>query len=125
MDDKLITHITGNVGQDPKDFETSKGDNTKFSVAVTMRYGEDPITRWVNVTVWDEDLRRQVHAEIEKGSKVAIEGKLRTDREYKGEKQYDLSATRVGIVKWFVREKKEWKPAAKQESSSDESGMGW
>lgn len=123
MDENLITHITGNVGQDPKDFETSKGDNTKFSVAVTMRYGEDPITRWVNVTVWNEDLRRQVKAEVHKGTKIAIEGKLRTDREYKGEKQYDLSATRIGLVKWFTREKRESAPA--QSSSSSSESLGW
>ena len=119
-----LTQLNGNVGQDPKTFETSKGEVVKFSLAVTMKYGqgEEGLTRWVNVSVFNDDLRPQVLAEISKGTKVAVEGKLRTDREYKGEKQYDLIASRVGLVKWFTRSKSQ--PQQSQQQSSD-SGLGW
>lgn len=114
----ILTHITGNVGSDPREFETSKGPVLKFSVAVTLKYGsgDDGLTRWVNVAVFNEDLQRQVKKEIGKGTKVAVEGRLKTDREYKGQKQYDLTASRVGLVKWFTRSKSE------EQKSSD---LGW
>lgn len=129
-DKDLITHITGNVGQDPKVLETKVGEVTKFSVAVTMKYGENPITRWVQVAVFNADLQEQVRLEIEKGTKVAVEGRLSADREYKGEKQYDMVATRIGLVSWFTRSKSDFKAKPKvrdeeSDSGSSDSGLGW
>jgi single-stranded DNA-binding protein len=120
--DKL-THITGNVGDDPKTFDTSKGKVVKISIAVTMRYGEDGETRWVNGAIWDESLQEFALKEISKGTPVAAEGYLRTDREYNGKQQFDLNIRRIGLVKWAKRNGSSKRQQTEQPASSEE--LGW
>jgi single-stranded DNA-binding protein len=125
--DNILTHITGNVGSDPETYETRKGPVVKFSVAVTLRYGQgdEGLTRWVNVAVFNEDLQAQTLKEISKGTKVAVEGKLKADREYKGVKQYDLTASRIGLVQWFTRTKTASGSQGGKGGSEDSAGLGW
>lgn len=121
-----LTHIVGNAGSDPQTFETSKGDVLKISVAVTMKYGdEDGETRWVNVSVWNEDLQEFAKEEISKGTRVVAVGFLRTDREYKGVKQFDLTATELGFATMAKRSKGGSKPKAKQAEPAESEELGW
>lgn len=79
--------IIGNVGNDPefKDFGTSKVAN--FTVATTERAfttksGQEAPerTEWHRVVVWG-GLARVVEGYVKKGTRVYVEGKMRT-REY-------------------------------------------
>lgn len=100
-----ISRITGNVGGDPKEFDTSSQKAPKvvrFSVAVVTKYGEDQEMTWFQVAVFNEDLRRQALEQIKKGSKVAIEGEISTNT-YKDEEQMQIIAVRIGLVSWFTR----------------------
>ena len=140
-DKGLLQQITGNVGKDPETQESKVGDIVKFSVAVTLRYGEDPITRWVQVALFDErrqddrdgelsPLQRRVLKGVEKGSKVAVEGTI-TSKEKDGKTYYDMIAKRVGIVEWFKRDdngsfgKASSKKKAADEDEDEEEGIGW
>jgi single stranded DNA-binding protein len=114
---KSVQQIIGNVGGDPEDGETKVGDVTRFSVAVTKAYpdaGEDNgVTRWVQVAVFKESIREQVHAKISKGTRVAVEGTI-TESSYQGKKQYGMKASRVGLVDWFLPSAEDKKKAEKQ-----------
>jgi single-stranded DNA-binding protein len=124
-DSKILAHISGNVGTDPQTYETKVGPVTKFSVAVTLKYGQgdEGLTRWVQVAVFNEDLQAQVLKEISKGTKVAIEGVMKSDRVYNGEKQYDMTASRIGLVNWFTRSGGGQAAKPKVETTEDE--IGW
>lgn len=101
--DTKITHLTGNVGSDPEERDANGDKVVKFSLGVTLRYGEDKETRWVNCSVWQEDLREFTKREISKGSAIAVEGTLRTDRVYNEKQQFDLRVIRIGLVQWAKR----------------------
>jgi hypothetical protein len=81
------------------------------------------------VTLWEDtqaDLIQFVKEEVSVGTPLAVEGYLRSDREYNGKKQYDMRAVRVGIVTWAKRAKGgQSKPKAKQAEESDDEGMDW
>lgn len=78
--------ITGRVGRDPQMRYTPSGKAvTNFSVAVnrTSRTPEGEMreeTQWFNIEAWDR-LGETCNEYLKKGSKVYIEGRLRT-REY-------------------------------------------
>lgn len=97
-----LSHITGNVGQDPRRKDTSKGPVVTFTVGETLSYGEGGKTRWWDVTVWKEDLHPAVMAEVYRGAKVTVEGNARTEN-YNGKDQYRMSAFRVGLVTWLQK----------------------
>lgn len=98
-----VSQVVGGVGFDPETRETSAGDVMNFSVAQTKNYGEDKdATRWWRVAVWNEDLQREVKANVSKGVQVVVEGKV-TKEDYKGTTQYNITAYRVGLADWFVR----------------------
>lgn len=137
-DKKLLQQITGNLGKDPESIETKVGEVVKFSVAVTLRYGDDPITRWVQVALFDErrqddrdgelsPLQRRVLKGIEKGSKVAVEGTI-TSKEVDGKTYYDMIATRIGIVEWFKRDSNGSSSKSKKsrdEDDDEDEDLGW
>lgn len=111
--DQLLDSITGNAGGDPKVYDTKIGPKVGFSVAVTKKYGEDPITRWVQLAVFDErrqddrdgDLspwQERVKDTFKKGSKVAAEGII-TAKKVDGKTVYDMIVKRIGLVDWVQR----------------------
>lgn len=129
--DQLLTHITGNLGKDPETADTKVGTIVRMSVAVTMKYGKDDgITRWVQVALFDErrkddqddelsPLQRQAMKKLEKGSKVAVEGVMKV-RKVDGKTYYDLSAKRIGVVDWFLRENGGNQASSRSSSSDDD-----
>lgn len=125
--DKKITHITGNVGSDPESYDSGDTKVTKVSVGVTMSYGDEKETRWVNCSIWHDsqpDLVQWVKENVSTGTPLGVEGYLRTDREYKGKQQFDMKVVRIGIVQWAKRAKREER-AAKAEEPSSSPELDW
>lgn len=124
-----IQQAGGNVGGDPEDFESKAGPGTRFSLARPLGYGEDaPPPRWISVAVWNEELREQVHAKIKKGSRVYVEGTI-TQEEWNGKTQYKMNASRVGLIEFFQKTRKqEYTPkpkAEKAEVEGDGEELDW
>lgn len=92
--------LIGNLGKDP-DIKTLQNDNkvANFSIAIYETYkdksGEKQTsTEWVNCVVWGK-LASVVEKYLKKGSKVYIEGKLKTDSyEKDGQTRY---STKVNV----------------------------
>jgi single-strand DNA-binding protein len=71
--------LAGNLGRDPEMRYMQDGTAvTNFSVAVNDGYGDNKKTIWVRVSVWGK--RAEVANQyLTKGSKILVEGRLRTD----------------------------------------------
>ena len=71
--------IAGNVGRDPEMRYMPDGTAvTNFSVAVSDGWGDKKKTIWFRVSVWGK--RAEIANQyISKGSKILVEGRLRTD----------------------------------------------
>lgn len=75
--------LIGNLGKDPDLRTTPQGNSVcSFPLATTERYkdrnGEwKDITDWHEITLWD-NLAERARKSLRKGSKVFIEGKLKT-----------------------------------------------
>ncbi len=84
--------LTGNLTRDPEKVENSKDmDIAKFSIAVNRR-GKDAGADFFNITAFQQQAKN-VLAYLEKGRKVAVEGRLQLDQwEKDGQKR---SAVRV------------------------------
>lgn len=119
-----LTQIVGRAGGDPRVIDGSKGEFTALSVAVTLSYGEEDDTRWVNVTVNDPGHQKFVNEEISKGTRVVAVGFLKTDREYKGVKQYDLRATEIGFATMAKKGGSSSKSKPKEKNVESEE-LGW
>lgn len=92
MINKVI--ILGNLGQDPEVTTLENGNKVaKFSVATSETYkdkqGEKQTqTEWHNVEIWG-NLATVAENYLKKGSKVYLEGKIKTDTwEKDGETKY-------------------------------------
>ena len=101
MDQFIST--AGVVGRSPEIKPTSKGEVLEFSLAVNSGYEKDSPSIWYDVSVWNEGLQKSVQREISKGSKVAVTGKL-SARENGGRTFLKISAGRVGLIEWLLRE---------------------
>lgn len=117
--------IAGNVGQNPKTFENSKGTVTKFSVATVDGYDKDAKeerTVWVDVTVWDENLQAVVNSSkgIKKGNRVVILGRRSTYTDKNGVERQNMNAQRIGLVDYLRPTKAAEKPAPDEGSE-----LGW
>jgi single-stranded DNA-binding protein len=119
---KRLSHIVGNLGKPAvkKYVDSLEKDVVELSVAVTMSYGDDGETRWVQVAVWNEGLQEAVLG-LAKGAKVAVEGVMKIDS-YEGKPQYKMSASRIGSWKPFERLKTE--ATEKPAKSADDEGEG-
>ena len=122
---KTLGHIIGNLGKDPvkKYVESLEKDVVELSVAVTMSYGDEGLTRWVKVAVWNEGLIDQVMA-LKKGSKVAAEGVIKVDS-YEGKPQYSMNASRIGSWKPFEKSKSDAPVKKAVEADADEEPLTW
>lgn len=106
MSDEALVWLTGNVGRDPELRFTPGGSPVcKFSIAVTMRkkQGDEWInanTSWYQVVAWDQ-LANVAAANIEKGSRVVVKGRLKiTSFEKDGQTKTipEVTADTVSIV---------------------------
>jgi single-strand DNA-binding protein len=92
---KNKVQLIGNLGQDPEVVNLDSGSKlAKFSIATNETYrntkGEKVTdTQWHNVVVWGK-LAEVVENFLQKGSEVAVEGKLihRSYETKEGEKRY-------------------------------------
>ena len=90
MINKVI--LIGNVGSDPDLVQTKNSKVAKFSLATSEKYKDGDewkeVTEWHTVNVWGS-LADVVANHVKKGSKLYIEGKLKTDMvEADGVKKY-------------------------------------
>ncbi len=113
--DKPLVGIVGVVGRDPEIKDTSKGQLTKFSVAVSDGFGEGAKTTWFNVATFNEGLQSWIQSNVYKGAHVAVQGTV-TEKEGYGP---DMLAVRVGLVTWGQRSKLGQAPV--QQSSQDDA----
>lgn len=98
-----IGKIIGNVGAAPTEETTPTGKKVvNFSVADPVGYGrEAPEPNWHKVAVWDDSIREQVMAKINKGDLVAVAGPVET-RDVNGRTYRNMTAWRIGKVQLFV-----------------------
>jgi hypothetical protein len=141
--DNLLVDILGNVGKDDaEEFDTKIGPKVGFSVAVPQKFGEEPITRWVQIAVFDERMRddqdgemspwqQSVLSRIKTGMKVGVKGVL-TKGEYNGKTQYNMIAKQVFLLDPIARDgktgtssKKSTKAAKVEEEDDEEEDLGF
>jgi single-strand DNA-binding protein len=68
--------IDGNVGSDPELRATASGKSVcSFSLASTMKVGNDKHTTWVDVTCWEETAE-MVSERVRKGQRVLATGRM-------------------------------------------------
>ncbi len=89
--------ILGNLGGDPEVKNVNGQDVCKFSVATTDKYMKDgknyEQTEWHKVTIWGK-LASNCARYLKKGSKVYLEGKLKTHKwEKDGVTRYSTEIT--------------------------------
>ena len=118
---------TGNLGKDPEVRYTQAGKAVaSFSVACTERWttnGEKKESvEWVNVVVWDK-LAENCSQYLSKGSKVLVEGKLKT-RSYddkSGVKRYVTEIQAHSVE--FLSTKREGAPVEAEQSGGNSQPM--
>lgn len=78
MVNKVI--LVGNLGKDPEVKYTKTGKAvTTFSMATSFGSGDNVQTEWHNIEAWDK-LAENIGKFMKKGSKMYIEGRLKTDK---------------------------------------------
>lgn len=100
-DDDVIT-VNGNAGGDPE-FRTDKNDNewANVSIGVSKSYAQK-LTTWVRIGTKNPGLVQFIRENIKKGTPVAAEGFMKVEQ-YNGKTQYNLLATRVGVVRYGTK----------------------
>jgi single-strand DNA-binding protein len=68
--------VDGNVGSHPELRHTAGGKAVcSFSLASTMKVGQDKHTTWLEVTCWDE-MAETVMESVSKGKRVLVTGRM-------------------------------------------------
>lgn len=105
---KKLTHLTGNLGADPKVITTDKVDTGKIvklnlGVPVTNGSKDDPgDTFWVDVSIFDGKMQERGLAELHKGDKIAVVGYLGF-REYEGKQYAQMTAQRISHLEFWEK----------------------
>lgn len=93
--------IIGHVGQDPEVRTTANGTEVaSFSVATSERWKDKSTgekkerTEWHRVVVWNEGLIGVIKQYVAKGSKLYVEGQLRT-RKWTDQEGHDRYTTEI------------------------------
>lgn len=116
----------GNLGRDPETRYMADGKAvTNFSIAIAEKYKDKnsgewkEVTEWVNVVLFGR--LAEVAAEyLHKGSKVFVEGKLKTEK-YTDKNGVEKYATKVVCEKMeMLSPKGEGKPAASKPQAQPE-----
>jgi single-strand DNA-binding protein len=93
----LILTLAGNVGRDAEFKTTQTGQEfCSFSVGVSVGYGENKSTQWVDVTKWGKGAEGLSRI-LRKGSKVAVSGEMGL-RENGGKTYVQCRANEVTIM---------------------------
>lgn len=93
----LNLSLAGNLGRDAEYKQTQSGQELcSFSVGVSIGYGENKQTVWVDVTKWGKGAQGLSNI-LRKGSKVAVSGELST-REHNGKTYLQCRADNVTIL---------------------------
>lgn len=72
--------LLGNLGKDPDVKQTPSGNYVaKFSLATTAGSKEKKYTEWHTLEAWDKQAEL-AGAYLKKGSKVLVEGRLKTEK---------------------------------------------
>lgn len=109
--------IIGNVGGDPElRFAASGKAVVKFSVADTRGKDEQKQTQWHRVVAFDEQAEN-VAAQVQKGARVLVTGRLNidkyTDKEGVERTSYEIVADDVCLsLRWKPRENQQQTAAA-------------
>lgn len=92
----LILTLAGNTGRDAEHKTTANSELCSFPVAVSVGYGDNKSTVWVDVTKWGKGADGLTRI-LRKGSKVAVSGELST-REHNGKTYLQCRANEVTIM---------------------------
>ena len=93
----LHISLAGNLGRDAEHKTTTTGqDRCSFSVAVSVGFGENKSTVWVDVTRWGKGAEGLARI-LRKGSKVAVIGEL-SMREHNGKTYLQCRADNVTVL---------------------------
>jgi single-strand DNA-binding protein len=92
----LILTLAGNTGRDAEHKATANSELCSFPVAVSVGYGENKSTVWVDVTKWGKGAEGLARI-LRKGSKVAVSGEL-SMREHNGKTYLQCRANDVTIM---------------------------
>jgi len=100
MVNKVI--LVGNLGQDPEIRYTQNGTAVaNFSMATTFKYKDNEETEWHKVVVWGR-LAEICGEYLQKGSKVYVEGRIKTrkweDRDGNERKTQEIVANEVKFL---------------------------
>lgn len=105
---KKLTHLTGNLGADPKIIETEKVDTgiiVKLNLGVPITNGskDDPgDTFWVDISIFDGKMQERAKAELHKGDKIAVVGYLGF-REYESKQYAQMTAQRLSHLEFWEK----------------------
>jgi hypothetical protein len=105
---KKLTHLTGNLGADPKTIESEKVDTGKIiklslGVPVTNGSKDNPgDTFWTDISIFDSKMQERALAELHKGDKIAVVGYLNF-REYEGKQYAQMIAQRLSHLEWWEK----------------------
>lgn len=115
----------GNLGRDPEMRFTSEGTAvTNISIAITEKYkdksgNQKEVTEWVNVAYFGK-LAEIAGQYLQKGSKIYVEGKLKTEKYDKnGETRYSTKI--IGEKLEMLGGREEKKQNEKQENHQEYS----
>lgn len=92
----LILTLAGNTGRDAEHKTTANSELCSFPVAVSVGYGDNKSTVWVDVTKWGKGAEGLSRI-LRKGSKVAVSGEL-SMREHNGKTYLQCRANDVTIM---------------------------
>jgi len=115
--------IIGNVGNDPEIVKTQNSKVAKVSIATTEKYKDEEKTEWHNVEMWGK-LADIVEQYVSKGSKIYVEGSLKTDSwEKDGEKKYKtkITAYRMLMLDYKGNNSGQSKPQSNAPNNFDDS----
>ncbi len=105
---KKLTHLSGNLGADPKIIESDKVDTgiiVKLNLGVPVTNGskDDPgDTFWTDVSIFDGKMQERAKAELHKGDKIVVVGYL-SFREYEGKQYAQMTAQRLSHVEFWEK----------------------
>ncbi|MCK9225597.1 MAG: single-stranded DNA-binding protein [Candidatus Muirbacterium halophilum] len=110
--------IIGNLTRDPEMRTTNNGTPvTSFSIAVNTGWGDNKKTAFIPITVWNK-AAESCHQFLNKGSKVAVSGKLDTGSyEKDGKTIYTWEVVANNVE--FLTTKSQSNSNAKDNSSSN------
>ena len=67
--------LIGRLGKDAELADTQAGKQyMRFTLATNRKKGQEEVTEWHNITVWNEKLVENLHPYLTKGKQIYLEG---------------------------------------------------